>query len=185
MAALSHLGRFASWAGLAAACLALSVSGSFAQVNARPPEAKNWPVVEAPRPGWKRIQLGNAFSFEAPIDTQHVALQGIDSAVGGYETDRFSFMFDYGRWSNSLSDATPWSDIDGYRSRLESGSGSCRSLPTDREDRPFGAAVYVELRPRPNRLALSMFGCATSEAGLEELRQIYLSLRFNPQPPER
>lgn len=172
-------------AGLAVACLALLGGGLLAREAAKAPGAApapaNWPVTETPPQGWKRLAVGNAFSFVAPDDTRTVALQGIDSRVGGYETDRFSVMFDYGRYSNSLSDEIPWSEIDGHRARLARGPGPCRALPGDEKDWPFQAAVYVELRPNPDRLALTMVGCAASEAGVEELQRLFLSLRFNPQ----
>ena len=141
--------------------------------------AGHWPVADQPPAGWKRIQVGNAFSFDAPIDTQPIRLQGIDSTVGGYKTDRFNLMFDYGPYSNSLSSTTPWRMVDGHKSRLEMGAGPCRVLPTEQNDLPFAGNVYVELRPSPRRLALTMPGCASSEAALEELQRLYLSLRFN------
>jgi hypothetical protein len=62
-----------------------------------------WPPTEPVPVGWKRIQVGEAFSFDAPADTQPVSLHGIDSAVGGYKNDRFNVTFDYGAYSNSLS----------------------------------------------------------------------------------
>ncbi|HLZ84269.1 MAG TPA: hypothetical protein VKQ54_11940, partial [Caulobacteraceae bacterium] len=93
----------------------------------------------------------------------------------------FNLTFDYGPYSNSLSDTTPWRIVDGHKARLASGTGSCRVLPTQENDWPFAGNVYVELRPNPKRLALTMTGCASSEAGLEELQRLYLSLRFNPR----
>jgi hypothetical protein len=141
----------------------------------------SWPPSEPVAAGWKRIQVGEAFSFEAPADTQAVALRGIDSAVGGYKNDRFNVTFDYGAYSNSLSDETPWTAIDGHRARLEIGTGDCQVLPDDHQNWQFAGYVHVELRPAPRRLGLTMSGCAANEAGVEELRRLYLSLRFHPK----
>jgi hypothetical protein len=144
-------------------------------------EPPSWPPNDPIASGWKRIQVGDAFSFDAPLDTQTIPLQGIDSSVGGYKSDRFNLSFDYGAFSNSLSAETPWTEIAGHKARLEVESGDCQVLPDDHHNWQLGGSVYVELRPIPDRLALTMSGCAADQAGLEELRQVYLSLRFNPK----
>jgi hypothetical protein len=174
--------RFVSLVGWGVALSGLAACEASPQATADESAKVHWPIAESAPAGWKRIQVGQAFSFEAPIETQPVLLpRGIDSAVGGYRTDRFSFTFDYGPYSNSLSDSTPWRVIDGHKARLESGRGPCQTPPTIQKIWPFAGNVYVELRPNPERLALTMAGCASSEIGLAELRQIYLSLRFNPK----
>jgi hypothetical protein len=142
----------------------------------------DWPPRNPVQGDWRRIQLGEGFSFEAPADTQPVSVRGIDSAVGGYKNDRFSLAFDYGAYSNSLSPETPWSNIDGHRARLEFGRADCQAPWEGGPKGKFVGMVYVELRPFAHpfgRLALTMTGCAASEAGLEELERLYLSLRFN------
>lgn len=173
------LSRFAKWFVSVFAVAALAACAPNA--TPKPPDTVSWPPNDTIPDGWKRIQVGEDFSFEAPVDTQPLVLRGIDSTVGGYKTDRFNFTFDYGRYSNSLSDETPWTVIDGYRARLEAGTGDCKVLPEDQQNWQFAAYVHVELRPPPQRLGLTMGGCAVDEAAMEELRRIYLSLRFNPK----
>jgi hypothetical protein len=149
------------------------------------PNMAGWPPSEAVPRGWKRILVGDAFSFEAPADTQPFPLEGIDSAVGGYESSRFKIAFDYGAYSNSLSDETPWIVIDGHKARLELGLGDCQVPPAGHEDWRHVGYVHVELRPGANRLGLTMSGCAADEAGLEDLRRLYQSLSFNPKLADR
>lgn len=171
--------RFARWS--IAVIAAATLAGSGPNAPAKPTDTASWPPGDSVPAGWKRIQVGQDFSFETPADTQPVALRGIDSTVGGYRTDRFNFTFDYGRYSNSLSDETPWTVIDGYKARLEIESGDCQVLPDDQQNWQFAGYVHVELRPSPQRLGLTMAGCAVDEAAVEELRRIFLSLRFNPK----
>jgi len=139
----------------------------------------SWPPAEPVPVGWKRIRVGDAFSFEVPADTKLVSTQGIDSTVGWYSNSRFNLTFDYGAYANSLGDETPWTTIHGYKARLELGTGECQLVPEDTDKWPYVGYVHVQLRPMPDFWGLTMSGCAATETGLEELRRTYESLRFN------
>lgn len=140
-----------------------------------------WPPTNQVSGGWKRIIVRDYFSFEAPTDTQQIALQGIDSFVGGYNSKNFVLTFDYGAYSNSLSESTPWISIDGHKARMEFYRGDCESQPGDHPNMKDGGAVHVPLRSPPDRLSLTMFACAKGASGEEELQRLFLSLRFNPE----
>ena len=54
--------------------------------------------------GWRKIEAG-AFSLSAPPGWEFRKLQGIDSYVGEFAGDGVVLSFDFGQYSNSLSDA--------------------------------------------------------------------------------
>src|SRR5262245_49892538 len=75
---------------------------------------------QAPDAGeaWKEVDTG-PFSFHAPVGIVREDVQGTDSYVGKYRVEGITLTFDYGRYSNSLSDypevAGPL--IDGHAAR--------------------------------------------------------------------
>lgn len=70
---------------------------------------------------WQTVRAGSAFTFRAPPDLKEVPVMGFDSFVGQYENDAFDVSFDYGRYSNPLTDADLVGKevtVDGRKARL-------------------------------------------------------------------
>src|SRR6202000_1378609 len=53
---------------------------------------------------WVTLSAGNAFSMRAPADTKFKKIQAIDSFASAFENPKFEINFDYGLYSNTLSD---------------------------------------------------------------------------------
>jgi hypothetical protein len=137
---------------------------------------------EVPAVPWVRIDAGGVFSFEAPADMTPIPVHGIDSFVGRYTSTSFNLSFDYGFYSNNLSNyrkdprfTVEERLIDGKKSRVVTGPGSgCERM----------SAAYVLVRDAPSMpTALQIGGCATSEAGISDLHRLFGSLRFAKGTP--
>jgi hypothetical protein len=53
--------------------------------------------------GWKQVDAGAAFSFDLPIEMEQKRATGTGSYVGEYRSAGMRITFDYGRYSNPLS----------------------------------------------------------------------------------
>ncbi len=131
---------------------------------------------------WITVKAGKAFTFEAPADIQPIPVQGIDSFVGQYGSARFSLLFDYGAYSNSLGgpDENPGFDIektmiDGRRALII--TGPARDASGDCE---FETDVYVVVQEgSPPPVALTMTACSNGYAGVVQLHRLFKSLKFS------
>jgi hypothetical protein len=56
--------------------------------------------------GWHKIDA-KTFYIETPIEFKFFLSEGIDSYVGGLTNEKDTFFFDYGYYSNSLTDFSP------------------------------------------------------------------------------
>ncbi len=77
---------------------------------------------------WQTIRVDALFSFRAPPDLKEVDVQGIDSLVGEFVGPTLTLSYDYGRFSNSLSEEEfdgNWTIIDGFRARIARRGNYC------------------------------------------------------------
>ena len=143
-----------SFALIAAAVLTLLILGAFAYwalgglVHPRvyvPLSAVNRPVaaIEAPA-DWQKIDTKEGFSFYAPPGTQFHPLQGEDSFVGEISSPAFMLQYDFGFYSNDLSDAKNNPDYSEEAVSIYGRSGLVRRATLQSEAGPhYFVGLYV------------------------------------------
>jgi hypothetical protein len=62
--------------------------------------------------GWKKVDAGAAFSFSLPEEMEQQRATGTDSLVGEYRSARMRVTFDYGPYSNPVSNYSGKSGCD-------------------------------------------------------------------------
>jgi hypothetical protein len=181
-----------------AAILTLAIVGAFAYwalrplvhppaVVAGPPSAIKHPVkaVEVP-PGWVKIDTKQGFSFYAPPGTQFHPLQGEDSFVGEIAGPAFSLRYDFGYWSNDLSDAKNAQDYSEEQVVIDGRDGVIRRATFSSPDgQTYFAGLYVQQavfhRAYPGRwAALEIHGSALSPQDRAIVERMYKTVQFGP-----
>jgi hypothetical protein len=134
--------------------------------------------------GWKRIDAGAAFSFLVPEDMQQQRATGIDSIVGEYRSASIRVTFDYGRYSNPL---TNYSSKPGCDDESESVSGKdativeCRQGKSDSAYKYFAAIHFPDVHKAGEggeNIKLTMEAEFNLESDRETARKILESIEF-------
>lgn len=145
---------------------------------------------------WIELKEANAFTFRAPSGTTKMPVQGYDSLVGAYVNPpfrvgvpygtNFSIGFDYGVWSNNLSDhrndprfSKENVGVDGRTAIIVTGPGSGEWGCSDHL-----TAMYVVILQyqRQQPVALEMHGCTKDVSQIPTIHQIFKSVRFTRFP---
>lgn len=90
--------------------------------------------------GWKRIDAGEAFLFWVPGEMEQQRATGIDSLVGDYRSTRMRITFDYGRYSNPL---TNYSSNPGCDEETKSISGKDARIVECKKAKPDSSFSYL------------------------------------------
>jgi hypothetical protein len=147
-----------------------------AQTSSVQPSAKTVPGGLADSNQWQKVDTG-AFSVSAPAGWEFHPLQGIDSYVGRISGDGIVLEFDYGDYSNDLSEEKePKYEvvhklIDGLPARIIRSKTSGSGL----------TGVYVGMSRR--RGALNLCGQNLTSAQQELALKIFETIRFAPSKP--
>jgi hypothetical protein len=180
------------------AVLTLAVVGAFAYWALRPlvhppavvavsPSAIKHPVkaVEVP-PGWVKIDTKQGFSFYAPPGTQFHPLKGEDSFVGEIVGPAFSLRYDFGFWSNDLSDAKNEQDYSEEQVVVHGRDGLIRRATFSSPDgQTYFAGLYVQQavfhREYPGRwAALEIHGSALTMQDRAIVERMFKTVQFGP-----
>jgi hypothetical protein len=181
-----------------AAILTLLVVGAFGYwglwnlfhppaVVAVSPSAVKHPVkaIEVPS-GWKKIDTKQGFSFYAPPGTQHYPLQGKDSFVGEITGPAFSLRYDFGFWSNDLSDAKNEQNYSEEQAVIDGRDGLIRRATFSSEGgQTYFAGLYVQQavfhREYPGHwAALEIHGSASSPQDRAIVERMFKTVQFGP-----
>ena len=185
-----------SYAFIAAAVLTLLILGAFAYwalgglVHPRVavPLVVRGPVaaIEAPA-DWQKIDTKQGFSFYAPPGTQFHPLQGEDSFVGEISGPAFMLQYDFGYFSNDLSDAKNNPDYSEEAVSIDGRSGLVRRATLLSE---AGSHYFVGLYVReavfhsdyPGRwAALEIHGTAASVQERAIVERMFKTIQFDDQ----
>jgi hypothetical protein len=125
--------------------------------------------------GWRRKDLG-PFSLAMPGDLKEVPVKPIDSYVGEFRGPATRLSFDFGQWSDPLT------DNEGVVSResILIGGRAARLVFSKRVSEPpylFCAAVHFPARKKEGALLTVCFESKES-ASAETARRIFESIRF-------
>ncbi len=180
-----------------AAILTLLVIGGFAYWGLRPlvqppamvavsPSAIKHPVkpIEVP-PGWTKIDTRQGFSFYAPPGTQLNPLQGKDSFIGEIASPAFSLRYDFGFWSNDLSDARNNPDYSEEQVVINGRDGLIRRATFASANGPtYFAGLYVQQavfhREYPGRwAALEIHGSALTTQDRAIVERMFKTVQFD------
>ena len=183
-----------SFALIAAAVLTLLVLGGFAYwalgglVHPRvavPLSAVRSPIaaIEAPA-DWQKIDTKQGFSFYAPPGTHFQPLQGEDSFVGEISSPTFMLQYDFGFYSNDLSDAKNNPDYSEESVSIYGRNGLVRRATLQSEAGPhYFVGLYVREAvfhsDYPGRwAALEIHGTATSAQDRATVERMFKTIQF-------
>lgn len=128
--------------------------------------------------GWYEEDTG-PFTLVLPPDMRSVPEQGIDSFVGSYQSNRIDLSFDYGMYTNDLSDwpkngKLEWAEVNGHKAKIATFRDPTANFP-------FEVGGYFLSGGKGSAgMALGLFmRCKTSEAALDA-RKIITSVQLHP-----
>jgi hypothetical protein len=120
---------------------------------------------------WTKLEAG-AFSLDAPSGWEFHKKQGVDSYVGEFSGDGIVLKFDYGRYSNDLSDAVAskyiitQEQVGGHKSKIVYPRTSGHGL----------TAIYFAKVAGSDKLCL--WGQDLTESQQELALKIFRTIRF-------
>lgn len=132
---------------------------------------------------WVTLSVGKAFTLRAPPGTKFKPAKGIDSSGGKFVAPQFEIGFDYGPYSNDLSElrASPQfsidhASVDGRQAIIVTGLGG-----NDFDCKDILTAMYLVVsrnigRGTDTRLEIS--GCTKNPEAIKTLHAIFRSLKF-------
>ncbi|MDE1985858.1 MAG: hypothetical protein KGJ28_04905 [Alphaproteobacteria bacterium] len=141
-------------------------------------------AIEVP-PGWTQIDTKQGFSFYAPPGTQFHQLPGTDSFLGEITGQTFVLQYDFGFYSNDLSDAENNPDYSEKTMSVDGRNGVVRQATLqEAEGWPYFIGLYVQQAvfhaAYPGRwAALEMHGTVASPEGRATVEQIFQTIRFD------
>jgi len=137
----------------------------------------------APPSSWVGIVADHAFTFYVPPGSDLKLLPGrpIDSFARRYAGATFRLAFDYGRWSNKLSDfvgdpryRSTSALIDGRRALIVTGPGLGQ---WDCHD-DLAAVYVIDHAEGRQPIALEMDACTRDPRQLETVQAIFRTIKF-------
>ena len=140
-------------------------------------------TIEYP-PDWKETNTGQGFSFIAPPGTQFHVLPGTDSSVGEIVGPNFNLRYDFGFWSNNLSDAQNYPDYSQQQVSIDGRDGLIRRATMNSGGGPsYFVGLYVQQAvydsAYPGRwAALEIHGSTTSPQARSEVEKMFATIRF-------
>jgi hypothetical protein len=141
-------------------------------------------AIEVPS-GWEKIDTKQGFSFYAPPGTRFQRLQGKDSSVGEIVGPTFNLQYDFGYWSNDLSEAKNNQDYSEDRVVIEGRDGLIKRATFSSEGgQTYFAGLYVQQavfhRAYPGRwAALEIHGTAASVQDRAIIEQMFKTVQFD------
>ena len=123
--------------------------------------------------GWKQLDAGY-FTAYAPPTWQFRKMQGIDSYVGAFVGDGVRLEFDYGQYSNPLSDEKEST----YIVMEEKVNGHLARIVRPRVAGHGVTGIYF--RDAVDNNALNMAGLNLSESQQKTALTIFRTIRFTP-----
>jgi hypothetical protein len=134
--------------------------------------------------GW-RVENTGPFSMLLPTNMYAVPVQGIDSYVGEYHSPRIELSFDYGLWSNDLSDwpksgVVRQSTLGGLPAKI----GTCQAgaLYGGKPGYAYVVACYIpSTSPTMSAGHLGMYAYCKSQQDAATAHRVFQSIRLHPQ----
>lgn len=129
--------------------------------------------------GWQ-LAGGSAFRLLLPPPVRQRAVSSIDSEVGGWQSSTMVLYFDYGAYSNPLTDDMPATTV---ACALSIGGHPARIVAYQLGDSLFVAGVHwgdlgeTEL----GKTRLTITGNSHTRAGLQQLLASFWTVRFTQQ----
>lgn len=132
---------------------------------------------------WVRLDANSAFSLSAPAGTTYTPAQGIDSMVGSFDAAAFQLNFDYGAYSNSLSNLSEEEDyqirdveIDGKPAKIVTAVA-----PSFSEQQPYFIGVHFPDLGQSvvGTKRLTVYAMLESPDTYPLIEQIYGTIQFN------
>ncbi|MBU6299078.1 MAG: hypothetical protein KGJ79_07730 [Alphaproteobacteria bacterium] len=190
-------GMSRSAAFIIAAVLTLAVAGAFTYWGLggliHPPSVVHEPLaavrnpvvaIEVP-PGWQQIDTKQGFSFYVPPGTQFHQLPGTDSFLGEITGPTFVLQYDFGFYSNDLSDAENNPDYSEKTMSVDGRNGLVRQATLrEAEGWPYFIGLYIQQAvfhaAYPGRwAALEIHGTVASPQDRATVEQIFQTIRFD------
>ena len=129
--------------------------------------------------GWQ-LTGGSAFRLLLPATVRQRGVSSIDSEAGGWQSSTMQLYFDYGAYSNPLTDDMPTTTV---ACSVSIGGHPARIVAYQLGDSLFVAGVHwgdlgeTEL----GKTRLTITGNSHSRAGLQELLASFWTVRFTQQ----
>jgi len=129
--------------------------------------------------GWQRTG-GSAFHLLLPATVRQRGVSSIDSEAGGWESSSMKLHFDYGAYSNPLTDDMPTTAV---ACSVSIGGHPARIVAYQLGDSLFVAGVHwADLGETAlGKTMLTIMGNSHSRAGLQELLASFWTVRFTQQ----
>lgn len=118
--------------------------------------------------GWHKIDA-RKFFIETPKEYKFIVFEGIDSYVGGFTNKKDTIYFDYGLYSNSLTDLSP-SDYEFQNILIDSKNFRI----VIRQNEVQHIAAYTNELDKGNTFMIECFDCQD----LEEKYKIIQTIEF-------
>ncbi len=141
-------------------------------------------AIEVP-PGWTQIDTKQGFSFFAPPGTRFRQLPGTDSFLGEITGQTFVLQYDFGFYSNDLSEAKNNPDYSEETMSVDGRSGLVRMATlSEAEGWPYFIGLYIQQAvfhsEYPGRwAALEIHGTVAGPQDRATVEQIFQSIRFD------
>ena len=142
-------------------------------------------AINAPA-GWQKIDTKQGFSFYAPPGTTFQPLQGEDSQIGEISGPTFMLRYDFGFYSNDLSDAKNNPDYSEESVSIQGRAGLVRRATLQSEAGPhYFVGLYVReavfYSKYPGRwAALEIHGTTASAQDRATVEQMFKTIQFGP-----
>lgn len=141
-------------------------------------------AIEVP-PGWIQIDTKQGFSFYAPPGTQFRQIAGTDSFLGEITGQTFVLQYDFGFYSNDLSDAENNPNYSEKTMLVDGRNGLVRQATlTEAEGWPYFIGLYIQQAvfhaAYPGRwAALEVHGTVAGPRDRATVEQIFQTIRFD------
>jgi hypothetical protein len=92
--------------------------------------------------GWQWVNSSCDFLFKAPAELQKQAVQGIDSCVGQYRGAGMELSYDYGGYSDPLTDYKDSDEYEEESAMIDGLQAKLISMHLDSGELPYFTAVH-------------------------------------------